>query len=113
MGDFGDPYGSPNDPMFVHQNCLCFTPYNVMFRFLFHHANLDRHFQTWAFQQDGSEASKYFGYPARGYGTGNNLNDIVCGTDPFMNVLVPFVDADGDTIIPPVFGPISVKVIGI
>jgi hypothetical protein len=88
-------------------------------RFAFHHANLDRHFQTWALQQmnlpNGTQRTvqelNYFGFPANGFGNGCNLEDIVSSTDPFVGLLVPYTDNAGNRFRPVVTKPITIKVL--
>lgn len=68
LGDMGDPAGSVNEPLFV-----------------FHHANMDRHFELWT-QRNAFGRSRYWGYPTSGLAPGCNLNDIANGLAPFTNL---------------------------
>ena len=72
IGDFACPLASPNDPVFV-----------------FHHANVDRHFDAWLHRARKGKPGlkdKYLNYPVEGYSLGTNLNDIFVG-DEFVDVL--------------------------
>jgi hypothetical protein len=87
-------------------------------RFAFHHANLDRHFQTWALQQmylpNGTQRTiqelNYLGFPATGFGNGCNLEDIVSSTNPFVGLLMPYADNAGNRFRPSPTKPITIEV---
>jgi len=69
LGDFADPISSANDPIFP-----------------FHHANIDRHFETWL-QVNQNSANGYFAYPVAGYAIGSNLHDRFSKQTNFEQVL--------------------------
>ena len=59
IGDFSCSVASPNDPLFI-----------------FHHANVDRNFESWLQHiRKSLKRDDYLNYPRNGYISGTNLND--------------------------------------
>lgn len=63
--------------------------------FLFHHANVDRHFQGWLQRRVGNGGPSsvrslrqlnYLGYPTSGLGQGSNLGDVMSTDAPFYGL---------------------------
>ena len=79
------------------------TQYILLNRFWAHHANIDRHFETWMIKNHPTEyQDKYYNYPREGFAEGCNLNDVINSMDPFTNL--NFDMSNGNT-------PYTVKVI--
>lgn len=53
-------------------------------RFWAHHANIDRHFESWMKNYASTSRSKYYYFPTKGFAPGCNLKDIISSTDPFL-----------------------------
>jgi hypothetical protein len=57
-GDYMTAGGATNDPLFI-----------------FHHSNIDRHFETWLELNQKYHKGGYFQFPKYGYAKGSNLDD--------------------------------------
>lgn len=68
LGDFADSVCAVNDIVF-----------------LFHHCNLDRHFQHWLERQQSLKNTNYLNFPSNGY-DGTRLDDIISSSDPFIGI---------------------------
>lgn len=59
----------------------------IIFRFWAHHANIDRHFETWLIKySSASIREEYYSYPTEGFAPGCNLYDVINSYDPFHNL---------------------------
>ena len=56
-------------------------------RFWAHHANIDRHFETWMHRYTTPMArSNYYYFPSTGFAPGCNLRDVISSNDPFIQL---------------------------
>lgn len=66
--------------------CVSFI-YFSFFRFWAHHANIDRHFETWMHRYTTPMArSNYYYFPSTGFAPGCNLRDVISSNDPFIQL---------------------------
>ena len=102
-GDYWDGMTSTNDPVRPPSSTIAnriltlrlLPPPQI---FWFHHPNVDRAFQAWQARVAGAPETPppYFGFPASGFGPGNNLHDVINEFYPFRGALLGWTGERAD-----------------